>query len=90
MSRAPVPVTPLSILTAEPAGPQLGLDPLPVRSRLNFVLGVMQSAGLAYWVPAVDDCAAELRQALETLESIVTDAQAAPRSWLIERIEAEL
>lgn len=80
------PVVPLSLL----AEPESIPATLPVRFRLRYVLGVIQGAELVFWVPAMKGAEEELRAAVAALDSIAAEAQAAPRSWLVERIEAEV
>lgn len=81
------PVVPLSLL-AESDAPTAATR--TVRGRLRYVAELLAAAGLAYWTPAIGIAERELSLALVALDSIAGDAPAAPRSWLVERIESEV
>lgn len=86
MSAAPRTPAPLSILAD-----QVELIPVgTVRERLRRALDVLHAASLIYWAPAIGEATEKIAGAIATLDSFAADAQAAPRSWIVERLEREL
>ena len=68
-----------------PAGPAE-----TVRGRLRAALEILQRAEVHYWMESVELAGQEIARALATLDSLAGDCQAAPRSWLVERMEREV